>query len=422
MIDSVEDTHAAAWFFNPDRVKQAILLTVQKQPGTNTLAVIDAIRAQLPGLRKLLPPAVTIIEGTDRAISIRATFRDIKLTMVATLCLVIVVIFLFLRSASATLIPALAVPVSILGTFIVMRVLNFSLNNLSLMAIILSFGFVVDDAIVMLENIVRHMELGADARQATLDGSREVGFTILSMTLSLAAVFIPILFLGGIIGRLFREFAVTITAAVLISGLVSVTLTPVLCGALLGRRGAARLPHTGRLLGWLRDEYGRSLRLALRFRLVVLGVFVLVLLATIQAFVTVPKGFIPDQDDDTVTVTLRAAQGTAFDEMSANVQQVGDIVRKNPNLQRAVATMAASGRGGQHGTRAHADEAASRTPKHRSGNRRQDTTAAGSFSGIPDLRLVAAGLSSRRPRRRQLLQRHAAESRHRRAATVVRPV
>jgi hydrophobic/amphiphilic exporter-1 (mainly G- bacteria), HAE1 family len=339
VVDAVEDTRTISWFFDPDAIKRSILLTIQKQPGTNTLAVIDSIRAILPELRQRLPPAVHLLEGTDRAISIRAGFRDIKITMAVTLILVVFVIFLFLRNPSATLISALAVPVSVLGTFIVMRLLNFSLNNLSLMAVILSFGFVVDDAIVMLENVVRHMERGASPLQATLDGSQEVGFTILSMTVSLAAVFIPVLFLGGILGRLFREFAVTIAAAVLISGVVSITLTPVLCSRLLGRHRDAYVPRQGRVFQWLRGRYARSLRLALRRRSVVLAIAVLVLAGTVEAFIAVPKGFIPDQDDDTINVALRAPQGTSFEEMVKNAMSVGDLVRKNPNLQRAVASV-----------------------------------------------------------------------------------
>ena len=236
----------------------------------------------------------------------------------------------------ATVIPALALPVSVLGTFVVMRLLHFSLNNLSLMAVILSFGFVVDDAIVMLENIVRHIEAGADPMAATLAGSREVGFTIVSMTISLAAVFIPVLFLGGILGRLFREFAVTITTAVLLSGVVSVTLTPMLCSRILRRRPGPTHQREP-LFGVLRAGYARSLRFALRHRAVVLALFFVVLAATVQMFRVVPKGFIPEQDDDSINILLRAPQGTAFDEMAGNVQTVGNIVRTNPNLQRAVA-------------------------------------------------------------------------------------
>ncbi|HWW83062.1 MAG TPA: efflux RND transporter permease subunit, partial [Vicinamibacterales bacterium] len=340
VIDSVEDTRSASWLFDPDAVHRSVLIAIMKQPGSNTLSVIDSIKALLPQITSLLPPSIHLIQGTDRAISIRAAFKDIKITMMVTLVLVVFVIYLFLRNASATLIPALALPFSVLGTFAVMRLLHFSLNNLSMMAIILSFGFVVDDAIVMLENIVRHIERGSgDPLTATLEGSREISFTILSMTISLAAVFIPVLFLGGILGRLFREFAVTITTAVLISGIVSVTLIPMLCSRLLKAvpgAHAERSRNAGAFAA-LRRGYEWSLRAALRHRRVVLAMFVAVLVATAWMFRVVPKGFIPDQDDDSINVGLRAAQGTSFDEMSANIQKVGNIVRANPNLQRAVA-------------------------------------------------------------------------------------
>src|SRR5262249_8295675 len=280
VIDSVDDTRSASWFFDPDAVRQAVVLSIMKQPGSNTLAVIDAIRAQLPAFRRQLPPSVQLIEGTDRAISIRAAFRDIKITMLATLVLVGFVIYLFLRNTSATLISALAVPVSVLGTFVFMWLLHFSLNNLSLMAVILSFGFVVDDAIVMLENIVRHLERGVDPMVAAIEGSREVSVTILTMTISLAAVFIPVLFLGGILGRLFREFAVTITAAVLISGVVSVSLTPVLCSRLLSR-GGLRRASGGRSLRSIERGYAYTLKLALRWRPAILMLFVAVAAATV---------------------------------------------------------------------------------------------------------------------------------------------
>ena len=339
VLDSVEDTRSAAWFYDPDRMMRVVLMSVMKQPGSNTLAVIDAIKGLWSHVESQLPPSVHLIQGTDRAIAIRAAFRDIKITMAVTLVLVVGVIFLFLQNGSATLIPALALPFSILGTFVVMRMLHFSLNNLSLMALILSIGFVVDDAIVMLENIVRHLERGATPLRAALDGSREISFTILSMTVSLAAVFIPVLFMSGIIGRLFREFAVTITTAILISGAVSVTLTPMLCSRFL--RGlspaSSRTPALVeraflRVSGW----YERSLRAALRHRAAVLVLFFAVLVATGMAYRAVPKGFIPDQDDDSINVGLRAAQGTAFEEMAADARLVGEIVQTNPNLQRAV--------------------------------------------------------------------------------------
>ena len=339
VIDSVEDTRSAAWFYDPDKVARVILMSVMKQPGSNTLAVVDSIKGLWSHVESQLPPSVHLIQGTDRTVAIKAAFKDIKITMAATLVLVVAVIYLFLQNASATIIPSLALPFSILGTFIVMFLLNFSLNNLSLMALILSIGFVVDDAIVMLENIVRHIEHGQTPLQASLDGSREIGFTILSMTLSLAAVFIPVLFMGGIIGRLFREFAVTITTAILVSGVVSVTLTPMLCSRFLrGMKPAAdgSRPLFERGFLAVRRGYERSLRFALRRRAFVLAVFVLVLVATGVMFRQIPTGFIPDQDDDSVNIGLRAAQGTAFEEMAEGARKVAAIVQKNPNSQRAV--------------------------------------------------------------------------------------
>src|SRR5215468_2075828 len=229
VIDDVEDNHNSSWLYTKDGVQRSISLSVMRQPGSNTIDVTDAIRELLPSFRASLPPSVHLTVRGDRSRNIREAFKDIQWTMVITLVLVVGVIFAFLHSGSATLIPALALPFSILGTFALMEMLDFTLDNLSMMALILSIGFVVDDAIVMLENIVRHVEKGENALEASLKGSQEIGFTILSMTVSLAAVFIPILFMSGILGRLFREFAVTITAAILISGVVSVTLTPMLC-------------------------------------------------------------------------------------------------------------------------------------------------------------------------------------------------
>src|SRR6185436_9969096 len=222
--DDVEDNHNASWLYTKDSAQRSISLSVMRQPGSNTIDVTDSIRALLPTFRSTLPPSVHLAVRGDRSRNIREAFSDIQLTMLVTLALVVAVIFAFLHNGSATLIPALALPFSILGTFAVMEALGFTLDNLSMMALMLSIGFVVDDAIVMLENIVRHVEHGESPLDASLKGSREIGFTILSMTVSLAAVFIPILFMSGILGRLFREFAVTITAAILISGVVSVTL------------------------------------------------------------------------------------------------------------------------------------------------------------------------------------------------------
>src|SRR5512136_1327667 len=242
VIDDVENNKTAAWFIN----QRAVVLAIQRQPGTNTVEVARAVRDLLPAFRSQLPASVSMEVLFDRSESIRDSVNDVKVTLLITLTLVVLVIFLFLRNLSATAIPSLAMPMSIVGTFAVMYLLGFSLDNLSLMALTLSVGFVVDDAIVMLENIVRHMEMGEKPFQAALEGSREIGFTIVSMTLSLAAVFVPVLFMAGLVGRLLHEFAVTIAAAILVSGLVSLTLTPMLCSRLLDGPKNAGKPE-GRL-------------------------------------------------------------------------------------------------------------------------------------------------------------------------------
>src|SRR5579863_4958152 len=233
VIDSVEDDKTASWFYTPEGTQRAIILGIQRQPGTNTIAVTDAVKNLLPKFRAEIPASVNMDILYDRSDTIRESYKDVEFTMLLTLALVVMVIFFFLRNVSATVIPSLALPFSIVGTFAIMYLLHYSLDNLSMMALILSIGFVVDDAIVMLENIFRHMEMGEKPLYAALTGSKEIGFTIVSMTLSLAAVFIPVLFLGGILGRLFREFSITICVAILISGIVSVTLTPMLCSRFL---------------------------------------------------------------------------------------------------------------------------------------------------------------------------------------------
>jgi len=351
VTDSIENIYNGTWSYSKDNGvpvrKRAITLQVLRQPGSNTIEVTDAVRALLPSFEALLPPSVYLTVRQDRSRNIRNAFKDIQLTMLVTLALVVAVIFLFLHNGSATVIPALALPFSILGTFAVMQLLNFSLNNLSMMALILSIGFVVDDAIVMLENIVRHMEAGMRPFEAALKGSKEIGFTIITMTTSLAAVFIPILFMSGILGRLFREFAVTITAAVLISGIVSVTLTPMLCSRFLrvvhSKKGFAGLMD--RAFDALLAGYEWSLGLVLRFRPVMLGLFLLVIAATVHMFNVVPKGFIPDQDNDSMFVQLRAAQGTSYYDMVRWTQQVADLVIKNPYVDQFMANI--GGNGGQ---------------------------------------------------------------------------
>jgi HAE1 family hydrophobic/amphiphilic exporter-1 len=338
VVDSVETTTQRAWLYTPQGRQRAITLAVQKQPGTNVIAVTDAIHKVLPSLAALLPPAIHMSVRLDRSQTIRESFHDVSVTMMVTLVLVIAVIFAFLHNGSATLIPALALPFSILGTFAVMKVMNYSLDNLSMMALILSVGFVVDDAIVMLENIVRHLERGEKPLDAALKGSKEIAYTILTMTVSLAAVFIPILFMAGILGRLFREFAVTITAAILISGIVSVTLTPMLCSRFLrvvhDKKGFAGAMD--RAFDTLRRGYAWSLRLVLQYRLAMLAVFFIVLWATVHMYGIVPKGFIPESDSDSLNVNVRAAQGTSFYEMVNYVQQVANTIRRDPNIEAMI--------------------------------------------------------------------------------------
>ncbi|MES1255184.1 MAG: efflux RND transporter permease subunit [Acidobacteriota bacterium] len=341
VIDSVEDNKTTAWYYSKTGSKagheQQVILQVNRQPGANVIAVVDAVRALFPSIVAQLPPSVHIGVRNDHSVAIRQAFGEIQLTMLITMVLVVGVIFVFLGNASATLIPALALPLSLLGTFSVMKVLDFSLNNLSMMALILSLGFVVDDAIVMLENIVRHVEQGEQPLDAALKGSREILFTILTMTVSLAAVFIPILFMSGMIGRLFREFAVTITTAVLISGVVSITLTPMLCSRLLrvgglhDKTGLAKL--TDRVFGAMFRGYEWSLGVVLRHRPVVLAVFVLVLGGTVKMFGVVPKGFIPDVDNDELNCTVRAAQGTTYYEMAGSTVTVANTIISNPYVR-----------------------------------------------------------------------------------------
>src|SRR5579863_3532056 len=300
VVDGVEDPRQGAWLYRGDTPwsTRAITLGIQRQPGTNTIAVADAVKALLPQFRNEIPAGVHMGVLYDRSDTIRESFRDVQFTMALTLALVIFVIFIFLRSVWATVIPSLALPFSIVGTFAVMYLLGYSLDNLSMMALILSTGFVVDDAIVMLENIFRHMEMGVEPLPASLIGSSEIGFTIVSMTLSLAAVFIPVLFMGGVLGRLFREFSVTICVAILISGVVSVTLTPMLCSRFLRKPSSHGQNRFGRAteagFEWLLRSYDRTLQIVLRHRQATMVAFVAVLVATAGLFLLVPKGFIPD--------------------------------------------------------------------------------------------------------------------------------
>ena len=330
VVDSVEDERTTSWMYTGQHGSHAISLYVMRQPGSNTIEVIDNIKKLIPVFNAQLPPAVRLQLRGDRSKNIRDAFHDIQVTMGVTMVLVIVVIYMFLRNFSATMIPAMALPLSLVGTFTVMYVLHYSLDNMSMMALILCVGFVVDDAIVMLENIVRHLERGEKPFQAALNGSREIGFTIVSMTLSLTAVFIPVLFMSGILGRLFKEFAVTISVAVLISGLISITLTPMLCSKFLRRQEHHK---EGRLYRWSLHLYDVSLRWVLRHRPVMAATFFIVLGITGYLYVIVPKGFIPDQDNDQMYVNTEAAQGTSFQEMVALTERLSAIISKDPAIE-----------------------------------------------------------------------------------------
>jgi HAE1 family hydrophobic/amphiphilic exporter-1 len=345
VVDSVQDTKQASWF-NGDR---AIVLAIQRQPGTNTVAVAQRVKAQLAQLRPDLPASVDVSTLYDRSQSIEQSVSDVKFTLFLALCLVVLVIFLFLRNLRATIIPSLALPMSLVGTFAVMYLLGYSLDNLSLMALTLAVGFVVDDAIVVLENIVRHTERGESVMEAALSGSREIGFTVISMTLSLVAVFIPVLFLGGLIGRLFQEFAVTIAVAILVSGFVSLTLTPMLCSRWL-RPEESHQRH-GRLYQmservWERSLsfYERSLAWVMDRRGLAMAFSGLILVGTVLLGLLVPKGFIPSEDQGQLFGTTETAEGTSFDNMVQHQRAAAAIVREDPNVEGFMSAVGGGGR------------------------------------------------------------------------------
>jgi HAE1 family hydrophobic/amphiphilic exporter-1 len=347
VIDDVEDNKVASWYNGV----RGIILAIQKQPGTNTVEVAAGIRQLLPQLRRAIPPAIKLDMAFDASSQIERSIGDVKFTLVLTVCLVVLVIFLFLRNISATLIPGVAVPVSIVGTFAAMYLLGYSLNNLSLMALTLSVGFVVDDAIVMLENIVRYMEMGEPRMRAAMLASKEIGFTIVSMTVSLVAVFIPVLFMAGIVGRLLHEFSVTIALAILISGFVSLTLTPMLGSRLLKMDDHTR-PH-GRFYRILESgfdgmarAYDRSLLLVLRHRLTALLAAIALLAGTVFLFRIMPTGFIPSQDSGFFFAFTMAGQDISFDSMVRHEYAVAEIARKDPNVDRVGAFLMGGNQGG----------------------------------------------------------------------------
>jgi len=342
VIDSVENDKVAAWY-NDTRT---IYLIVQRQPGSNTVEVVDAIKQLLPSFREQMPPSVSLEILYDRSQAVRESVNDVKFTLVLTVALVIMVIFLFLRNVSATAIPSLALPMSIIGTFAVMALAGYTLDNLSLMALTLSVGFVVDDAIVILENIVRHMEMGKPRMQAAFEGGREIGFTILSMTLSLAAVFIPVLFMSGIMGRLFHEFAVVIMAAIIISGVVSLSLTPMLCSRFLkppGARQNAFQRSSEKVFDGARDFYGWTLRGVLRHRFLTMLTAAGTLAATIYLYGLVPKGFIPNQDTGQLSGTTEAPQDISFDGMVMRQKEAAAVIQADPDVEAFASSVGQGG-------------------------------------------------------------------------------
>jgi HAE1 family hydrophobic/amphiphilic exporter-1 len=350
VVDSVENNKIAAWYCTSNQVQRAIVLAVQRQPGKNTVEVAATVRKLLKKLNADLPAAVSMEVLIDASQSIKASFEDVKFTLVLTLVLVVLVIFIFLRNASATLIPSLALPMSLVGTFVVMTALDYSLDNLSLMALTLALGFVVDDAIVVLENIVRHREMGKDSFTAALDGTKEISFTIVSMTVSLAAVFIPVLFMGGVVGRLFREFAVTIGAAVLVSGVISLTLIPMISARVVGASSHA---GQGRLSRWLEAGfdgmlrwYAGGLRWALDHGRAMMLLAVVTLIFTGYLFWIVPKGFMASEDRGRIQVNTEAIEGISFDSMVEHQTAMIPILQADPNIQGFMCSVGARGSSG----------------------------------------------------------------------------
>jgi HAE1 family hydrophobic/amphiphilic exporter-1 len=346
VIDSVENDKIATWFNDA----RAIVLAIQRQPDANTVQVVDLVRQSLPNMRAQVPPSIQMQPLFDRSLSIRAAVTDVQETLAIAVTLVILVIFLFLRKVSATIIPALAVPVSLVGTFAAMYAFGFSINNMTLLALTLSVGFVVDDAIVMLENIVRHVEGGMRPFEAALKGSREIGFTIVSITFSLIAVFIPVLLMGGMVGRVFREFAVSIAVAIVVSGFVSLTLTPMLCARVLGshhqdseKKQFFVLRMFERLFEGMLNAYQWSLDRVIAFKSIMLMVTLGTFFATIALYVVVPKGFFPTEDTGYVIGITEGATDISFPAISQLQRKVADIVRADPAVAYVNSTVGTGG-------------------------------------------------------------------------------
>jgi HAE1 family hydrophobic/amphiphilic exporter-1 len=339
VVDGVQNPYSKNWISG----QPAISLAITKQPGSNTIKTIDAIKAVLPKFQETLPPSVKLETVYDRSETIRAAIDDVQVTLLVAGILVVGVIFVFLRRLSATVIPSLALPIAVIGTFAGMAAMGFNLDNLSLMALTLSVGFVVDDAIVMLENIVRHIEEGMEPYEAALKGASEIGFTILSMTISLAAVFIPIVFMGGVVGRLLHEFAVTIILAIMASGIISITLTPMLCARILksehGQQHNAFYNASERAFESVHGAYRRTLQWSLSHPRVILGVFALSVVVSLGLFSIMQQDFLPADDVNRISGQIQAANGTSFDQMSAYLRQVETIIDRDPNVVTSSAQM-----------------------------------------------------------------------------------
>jgi HAE1 family hydrophobic/amphiphilic exporter-1 len=347
VLDDVEDNHRANWILDGHDMRRAIILAIQRQPGANTIATVEAIKAILPAFQEKLPASIQLSVFYDRSVSIHESVNDVQSTLVLAGCLVVLVILLFLRNFTATAIPALALPISVIGTFAAMYVMGFSLDNLSLLALTLSVGFVVDDAIVMLENIYRHLEKGEPPFQAAINGAREIGFTIMSMTISLVAVFIPVMFMGGIIGRLLHEFALTISAAILVSGFVSLTLTPMLASRAL--RSESERKHNRfywlfeRVFERVLNGYRESLTWCLEHRRWVLALFFLTVFASVWLYRTVPKDFLPSGDSGQIFAFTEGAQDASFASMVERQRAVAAIASRDPNVATLMSVVGAGG-------------------------------------------------------------------------------
>src|SRR3954469_15961485 len=346
VIDSVENDKVASWFNDA----RAVVLAIQRQPDANTVEVVDLVRSKLPQFRAQVPSSIRLETLLDRSVSVRDAVWDVQETLLIAFCLVILVIFLFLRSATATIIPALAVPISLIGTCAAMYVFGFSINNMTLLALTLSVGFVVDDAIVMLENIMRHIEGGMRPFEAALKGSREIGFTIVSITFSLIAVFIPVLLMGGMVGRVFREFAVSIAVAIIVSGFVSLTLTPMLCARVLKAESAAEhkkeiwiLRVFEAFFDRMKGAYEWSLDIVLKNKSVMLMITLATVVGTIWLYIVVPKGFFPTEDTGYVLGITEGNTDIAFPAMAEHQRKVADVVRKDPAVDYINSTVGAGG-------------------------------------------------------------------------------